>query len=234
MAYDISYDQLARWEADLRLLTGRVADSLFTRPEPRATFTDLVRGPLADVPRKNSWQLTEQVGHGSAYRLEWLLGGAKWDADALRDRVRGYVVATLRAEDGVLNADDTSDQEGGQVGRGRHPPGPGGTTPASGPGRTRHSTPPPKPPSSTSWCRGCSRGPLTGRAAQKPAPVRAVARELAVAEGRIYMERSPSTPGTPKYAQGVLYALMWAQYATARASHPIRLKGASRQHKSYQ
>ena len=75
MGYDISYDQLVGWEADLRLLTERVAGSLFTRPEPRATFTGLVRGLLADVPRKNSWQLAEHVGHGSAYRLEWLLPG---------------------------------------------------------------------------------------------------------------------------------------------------------------
>jgi hypothetical protein len=66
VAYDISYDHLVGWEADLRLLTERVAGSLFTRPEPRATFADLVRGLLADVPRKNSWQLTEHVGHGSA------------------------------------------------------------------------------------------------------------------------------------------------------------------------
>lgn len=107
MGYDISYDQLVDWEADLRLLTERVADSLFRRPEPRATFADLVRGLLADVPRKNSWQLAEHVGHGTAYRLEWLLNGAKWDADALRDRVREYVVATLGGEDGVLIADDT-------------------------------------------------------------------------------------------------------------------------------
>ena len=107
MGYDISFDHLLGWEADLRLLTERVAAGLFTRPEPRATFADLVRGLLPDVPRKNSWQLAEHVGHGSAYRLEWLLGGAKWDADALRDRVRDYVVATLGAEDGVLIADDT-------------------------------------------------------------------------------------------------------------------------------
>ena len=107
MGYDISYDDLVGWEADLRLLTERVAGPLFTRPEPRATFADLVRGLLADVPRKNSWQLAEHVGHGSAYRLEWLLNGAKWDADILRDRVRDYVVATLGAEDGVLIADDT-------------------------------------------------------------------------------------------------------------------------------
>jgi hypothetical protein len=77
MGYDISYDQLVGWEADLRLLAERVAGSLFTRPEPRATFADLVRGLLADVPRKNSWQLAEHAGHGSAYRLEWLLNGAK-------------------------------------------------------------------------------------------------------------------------------------------------------------
>ena len=80
---------------------------MFTRPESRATFTDLVRGLLTGVPRKNSWQLAEHVGHGSAHRLEWLLNGEKWDADALRDRVRDYVVATLGAEDGVPIADDT-------------------------------------------------------------------------------------------------------------------------------
>jgi hypothetical protein len=55
--YDISYDHLVGWEADRRLLAERVAGALFTRPEPRAAFADLVRGLLADVPRKNSWQL---------------------------------------------------------------------------------------------------------------------------------------------------------------------------------
>jgi hypothetical protein len=57
VGYDISFDHLVGWEAELRLLIERVAGSLFTRPEPRATFADLVRGLLADVPRKNSWQL---------------------------------------------------------------------------------------------------------------------------------------------------------------------------------
>jgi SRSO17 transposase len=35
------------------------------------------------------------------------VGGAQWDADALRDAVRDYVVAGLGCEDGVLIADDT-------------------------------------------------------------------------------------------------------------------------------
>jgi hypothetical protein len=33
VGYDISYDHLVDWEAELRLLTERVAAGLFTRPE---------------------------------------------------------------------------------------------------------------------------------------------------------------------------------------------------------
>ncbi|MEO3830382.1 IS701 family transposase [Actinomadura sp. B10D3] len=95
------------WDEALAELTGRVAGPLFRRPEPRATFGDLVRALLADVPRKNSWQLADHVGHRNAYRFEWLLGDAKWDADVLRDQVRAYVVEHLGADDGVLIADDT-------------------------------------------------------------------------------------------------------------------------------
>ena len=107
MDYDVSYDQIMGWDQDLGVLTERVAGPLFTRPEPRVTFADLVRGLLADVTRKNSWQLAEHVGHRSAHRLEWLLNGASWDSDALRDEIRGYVVDNLGCDDGVLIADDT-------------------------------------------------------------------------------------------------------------------------------
>jgi len=44
-------------------------------------------------------------GIGTAHRLEWLLNGAKWDADTLRDQVRAYVVGHLGSPDGVLVAD---------------------------------------------------------------------------------------------------------------------------------
>lgn len=104
---DISYDQIIGWDHELRVVAERLAAPLFARPEPRATFVDLVRGLLADVPRKNSWQLADHVGHAGAHRLEWLLGGAQWDADALRDAVGDYVVAGLGCADGALIADDT-------------------------------------------------------------------------------------------------------------------------------
>jgi SRSO17 transposase len=95
------------WDEDLRALTERIAGPLFTRPEPRVSFGDLVRGLLADVARKNSWQLADHVGHRWAHRLAWLLNGASWDADALRDEIRDYVVEHRGGPDGVLIADDT-------------------------------------------------------------------------------------------------------------------------------
>lgn len=107
MTFPFSYDLVVSWDAELAALTERIAGPFFTCPEPRATFADLVRGLLADVPRKNSWQLADHIGHKNAYRFEWLLNGAKWDAGALRDEVRDYVIAHLGAPDGVLIADDT-------------------------------------------------------------------------------------------------------------------------------
>jgi SRSO17 transposase len=80
---------------------------LFNRPEPRVTFGDFVRGLLADVGRKNAWQLADHLGHANPGRIEWLLNGAAWDADALRDRVREYVVEHLSSPDAILIADDT-------------------------------------------------------------------------------------------------------------------------------
>ena len=80
---------------------------MFNRPEPRVTFGRMMRALLADVPKKNSWGLTEHAGLATPQPFEHLLGGAKWDADALRDFVRSYVVSGLSDPDGVLLLDDT-------------------------------------------------------------------------------------------------------------------------------
>ncbi|MFC4898677.1 IS701 family transposase [Streptosporangium amethystogenes subsp. fukuiense] len=96
------------WDTELTALVTRIADPLFARPEPRQAFADLVRALLADVPRKNSWQLADHIGHATAHRFEHLLDRAKWDVDALRDEVRSYVLAHLGRTDGVLIADDTA------------------------------------------------------------------------------------------------------------------------------
>ncbi|MEO3876567.1 transposase [Nonomuraea sp. B12E4] len=92
----------------LQALTDRLAGPLFTRPEPRAVFRDLVRALLSDVPRENSWQLSDHIGHPTANRFEHLLARAKWDPDRLRDEVRRYVVDHLAHPGAVLIADDTA------------------------------------------------------------------------------------------------------------------------------
>nr|WP_197286933.1 transposase [Planomonospora sphaerica] len=102
-------------DTELAGLTTRIAGPLFTRPEPRQAFADLVRALLADVSRKNSWQLADHIGHATAHCFEHLLDREKWDVDALRDEVRSYVIAHLGRADGVLIADDTAAIKKGEM-----------------------------------------------------------------------------------------------------------------------
>lgn len=96
------------WDADLEALCASV-DDVFRRPASWANLRAMVRGLLSDVPRKNMWQVAEAAGHASPDRLQDFLARAVWDADELRDRVREFVVDSLRAEDAVLIADETGD-----------------------------------------------------------------------------------------------------------------------------
>lgn len=78
----LSCDQVVSWDTELTALVTRITGPLFARPEPRQAFADLVRALLADVPRKNSWQLADHIGHANAHRFEHLLDRAKWDTAA--------------------------------------------------------------------------------------------------------------------------------------------------------
>ncbi|WP_456340118.1 transposase [Streptomyces europaeiscabiei] len=75
---------------------GRIA-ARFARVEPRLRARHFVRGLLADLPRKNCWTIAEWAGEASPDGMQHLVGRAKWDADAVRDDVREYVVEHIRA-----------------------------------------------------------------------------------------------------------------------------------------
>jgi SRSO17 transposase len=79
----------------------------FGRVELRRRMRDYVRGLLAPVARKNSWQLAEQAGHSTPDGLQHLLAGSKWEADDIRDDLQEYVAGKLGEGDGVLIIDDT-------------------------------------------------------------------------------------------------------------------------------
>jgi SRSO17 transposase len=63
-----------------------------------------MRGLMSQVERKNGWQLAEEAGDENPYGVQHLLGRAEWDADQVRDDMRGYVMEHLGDEDGVLTA----------------------------------------------------------------------------------------------------------------------------------
>src|SRR5215208_6331826 len=67
-------------------------------------FLDALLGPER---RKTGWMRAEAAGDPGPWRQQALLGRAQWDADALRDVVRDYVVETLAAPDAVLVVDET-------------------------------------------------------------------------------------------------------------------------------
>ncbi|MEU9283133.1 IS701 family transposase, partial [Streptomyces sp. NPDC048275] len=91
---------------------GRIAGR-FVRVEPRQRARAFVLGLLSDLPRKNCWTLAEHAGDATPYGLQHLLSRAKWDADAVRDDIRGFVVGQLHDDAAVLVVDETGDLKKG-------------------------------------------------------------------------------------------------------------------------
>ncbi|MET9438094.1 IS701 family transposase [Streptomyces sp. NPDC006551] len=91
---------------------GRMAGR-FARVEPRRRVGRLVQGLLSDLPRKNCWTIAEWAGEATPHGMQHLLCRASWDADAVRDDVRDYVVEHLHDEMAVLVVDETGDVKKG-------------------------------------------------------------------------------------------------------------------------
>jgi SRSO17 transposase len=81
----------------------------FRRVEPRRRARAFVLGLLAGLPRKNCWTIAEHAGEVTPSGMQHLLSRACWDADGVRDDVRGYVVERLGHPGAVLVVDETGD-----------------------------------------------------------------------------------------------------------------------------
>src|SRR3954462_2882724 len=97
---------LVAWERELAALKGRIGP-VFGRAEVRATAGAFLDGLLSGVARKTGWVLAEQAGLDPPYPMQALLGGSRWDADALRDRIPADVIEARGDPDGVLVVDET-------------------------------------------------------------------------------------------------------------------------------
>lgn len=96
------------WQEGFDSLMCRIAGR-FSRVEPRRRVRRFVSGLLADLPRKNCWTLAEHAGDTTPDGMRHLLHRAKWDADAIRDDIRAYVVDHLHDTEAVLVVDETGD-----------------------------------------------------------------------------------------------------------------------------
>jgi SRSO17 transposase len=102
----VSATDIDEWSADLDRLHERIA-SRFEREEVRARSRRFLAGLLGRVERKNGWQLAEHVGEKTPDGMQRLLSEARWDADVVRDDLRGYVLEHLGDREGILVVDET-------------------------------------------------------------------------------------------------------------------------------
>lgn len=95
-----------QWDQELNRLHAQIAPR-FRRAEPRRRARAYLRALLSSCDRKNGWQLAELLGETTPDGVQRLLNAADWDAEAVRDDLRSYVVQHLGAPDAVLVIDET-------------------------------------------------------------------------------------------------------------------------------
>src|SRR5919107_1224193 len=98
---DVQLRTIRCWGAGLDALHARIAHR-FRRAEVRARARRYLAGLLGRAERKNGWQLAEETGERHPRGVQRLLDAARWDADAVRDDLRAYVVEHLGDPGAVL------------------------------------------------------------------------------------------------------------------------------------
>src|SRR4051812_33818 len=99
-------ETLELWAASLREVKARMRP-LFTQERVAASAGLFLDGLLGEEQRKTGWMRAEAAGDPGPWRQQAILGRGRWDADALRDIVREYVVETLAEPNAVLVVDET-------------------------------------------------------------------------------------------------------------------------------
>ena len=94
------------WARGLDELVARVAPR-FGRVEPRGRARAYLSGLMAPLERKNGWHLAEAAGDRTPDGVQDFLSRMRWDAELVRDDLRGYVVEHLGDPAAVLVLDET-------------------------------------------------------------------------------------------------------------------------------
>jgi len=101
-----------RWQAEFSAVLDRIAPR-FRRFEPLRHAGALMAGMVSGLDRKNCWTIAEHRGAATPDGLQHLLARASWDADAVRDDLRDYVVDAFGDPGAILVVDETGDVKKG-------------------------------------------------------------------------------------------------------------------------
>lgn len=102
----VRLEDVQDWGRQLDEVARRIG-ARFPRGETRDRARSYLLGLLGPDQRKNAWQVAEQIGDADPYGVQYLMGRADWDPDAVRDDLRNYVVEFLGDPDAVLILDET-------------------------------------------------------------------------------------------------------------------------------
>src|SRR5919112_131132 len=97
---------LEEWASSLREAKEQIRP-LFQQQRMAVSAGLFLDGLLGAERRKTGWMRAEAAGDPGPWRQQALLGRSYWNADALRDVVRDYVVGTLSKPEAVLVLDET-------------------------------------------------------------------------------------------------------------------------------
>jgi len=97
---------LELWASSLRDVKARM-QPLFRQERMAVSAGRFLDGLLGEERRKTGWMRAEAAGDPGPWRQQAILGRGLWDADALRDIVRDYVLETLVDPDAVVVIDET-------------------------------------------------------------------------------------------------------------------------------
>jgi SRSO17 transposase len=97
---------LGLWSAALSEAKRRIRP-LFTQQRVASSAGLFLDGLLGPERRKTGWMRAEAAGDPGPWRQQAILGRGRWEADALRELVRDYVVETLADRAAVLVLDET-------------------------------------------------------------------------------------------------------------------------------
>jgi SRSO17 transposase len=106
MSWDVSERDVQRWGRELQRVCEQMS-ARFGRVEVQRRAPLYLQGLIAQVDRKNGWQLANYLGDETPKNLQHFIARSQWNADEVRDDLQQYVVEHLGDDDGVLVLDET-------------------------------------------------------------------------------------------------------------------------------